>query len=100
MRWFRRVAGGSFQLSMSVARGLRRQEPFDCAPLLRTPWGAPIWPVRYSIVFRGSRTLVEKKLKPAVKHRNVSGLSWMGARAVDWARLESVCTARYRGFES
>ena len=24
----------------------------------------------------------------------------MGARAVDWARLESVCTARYRGFES
>jgi hypothetical protein len=27
-------------------------------------------------------------------------LSWMGARAVDWARLESVCTARYRGFES
>ncbi len=27
-------------------------------------------------------------------------MSWMGARAVDWARLESVCTARYRGFES
>ena len=25
---------------------------------------------------------------------------WMGARVVDWARLESVCTARYRGFES
>jgi hypothetical protein len=24
----------------------------------------------------------------------------MGARAVDWARLESVCTVRYRGFES
>jgi hypothetical protein len=24
----------------------------------------------------------------------------MGARVVDWARLESVCTARYRGFES
>jgi hypothetical protein len=24
----------------------------------------------------------------------------MGARAVDWARLESVCTERYRGFES
>jgi hypothetical protein len=24
----------------------------------------------------------------------------MGARAVDWARLESVCTDRYRGFES
>ena len=27
-------------------------------------------------------------------------LDWMGARVVDWARLESVCTARYRGFES
>jgi hypothetical protein len=41
-----------------------------------------------------------KKLKPSLKHRNVSSLPWMGARAVDWARLESVCTARYRGFES
>ena len=50
--------------------------------------------------FPESRPLAEKKLKPSFKRRSVCGLSWMGARAVDWARLESVCTARYRGFES
>jgi hypothetical protein len=42
----------------------------------------------------------EKRLKLLRTRWNVTSLSWMGARAVDWARLESVCTARYRGFES
>jgi hypothetical protein len=37
--------------------------------------------------------------EPAIDTKLVGSFR-MGARAVDWARLESVCTARYRGFES
>jgi uncharacterized protein YciI len=48
----------------------------------------------------GWQTLGENQLKLPFGSRNVPSPSRMGARAVDWARLESVCTARYRGFES
>jgi hypothetical protein len=44
-----------------------------------------------------------RRLKNSCKRylfATISSLNWMGARVVDWARLESVCTARYRGFES
>ena len=37
---------------------------------------------------------MNKKITFAVRQ------TWRGVRVVDRARLESVCTARYRGFES
>jgi hypothetical protein len=43
---------------------------------------------------------VIKGLQPLVIDTKLVGSLRMGARVVDWARLESVCTARYRGFES
>jgi hypothetical protein len=43
---------------------------------------------------------VIKGLQPVPIDTKLVGSFRMGARAVDWARLESVCTARYRGFES
>jgi hypothetical protein len=98
MLWFKRVAGSSFRVvsvSCQLSVGKRSRSPI-LALLLRPAYLA----LRHPIDFRESRKLAEKKLKPPLKHRSISGLSWMGARAVDWARLESVCTARYRGFES
>jgi hypothetical protein len=43
---------------------------------------------------------LNNRLKRSLDGINISGSFRMGARVVDWARLESVCTARYRGFES
>jgi hypothetical protein len=45
-------------------------------------------------------TGVTKGLQPPSIDTKIVGSLRMGARVVDWARLESVCTARYRGFES
>ena len=48
----------------------------------------------------GLPVIGENKLKLLLGGSRVTSFPWMGARVVDWARLESVCTARYRGFES
>jgi hypothetical protein len=48
----------------------------------------------------GLPVIGENKLKVLLGSSTVTSFPWMGARVVDWARLESVCTARYRGFES
>ena len=42
----------------------------------------------------------QNRLHPGVIAPSVVGSFGMGARVVDWARLESVCAARHRGFES
>jgi hypothetical protein len=48
---------------------------------------------------RGLHDVTKGLQAPAIDTKLVGSFR-MGARAVDWARLESVCTARYRGFES
>jgi hypothetical protein len=56
-----------------------------------------------SRLLRSLRYRVERFTK-GLQERSIDtklvGSLRMGARVVDWARLESVCTARYRGFES
>src|SRR5262249_27986805 len=64
-------------------------------------WKIPGLTVRESLFGdRLSLAVPPKLVARGARQLQCPPLDWMGARVVDWARLESVCTARYRGFES